>query len=459
MEKDASLYEKLKQLSASDQYPFHMPGHKRNKKAGIIGGAEHLDITEIEGFDNLHHAEGILKKAMEDAAAYFGAEETHFLVNGSSAGILAAVSAAVKEGGTLLLCRNAHMSAYHGAFLRGLKVRSIYPEILETHGFFGGVTPETVEQALIETPEAEAVLLVSPTYEGIISDIRKIVEIVHSYGKIVIVDEAHGAHLGLDKRLPESSVRFGADLVVQSLHKTLPALTQTALLHINGNRVDRELVRRFLRIYQTSSPSYLLMGSIDHCVRTMQAQGKDLFDGFFKALQAFQESLKGLKYLRLADNSIINRPGTEAVDPGKLVILTNTSGYSGNELNRLLLERYNLQMEMAGLHHVIGIATVMDEPEGFDRLSRALLELDAQAPAGKNSDSDDTIEMKGIRLFAEAMAEQRAQEKIIDMKASAEAVYVYPPGIPLLLPGEQATSKTENLIHFYKENNFSIQEG
>ena len=459
MENDDSLYGKLKQLSDSNQYPFHMPGHKRNGKADIIGGAEHLDITEIEGFDNLHHAEGILKKAMEDTAAYFGAEETRFLVNGSSAGILAAISAAVGEGGTLLLCRNAHISAYHAAYLRGLKIRSIYPETSETYGFFCGITPETVEKALKETPQAEAVLIVSPTYEGFISDIRKIVEIVHSYGKILIVDEAHGAHLGLDERLPESSVRLGADLVVQSLHKTLPALTQTALLHMNGNRVDRNCVRRFLRIYQTSSPSYLLMGSIDHCVRIMRKHSREWFDRYFEELQVFHKNLEGLKFLQLVDGSTAKKAGMNAMDPGKLVILTNDSGYSGIELHRLLLERYDLQMEMAGLNHVVGIATVMDEPEGFQRLARALSELDKQAPAEFNRKSVCSVETKGMRLFMETMEEQKAQEKIVDMKASSAAVYVYPPGIPLLLPGEQATPKTMELIQFYKENNFSVQEG
>ena len=270
------LYERLRKYAASDFYPWHMPGHKR--RLVEFDNPFSMDITEIDGFDDLHHPEGILKEAMEEAAAVYGSEKTYFLVNGSSCGILAAVSAAVPPGGKLLMARNCHKSAYHAALLQQARVTYIYPE-LEAEGFYGAVRAEDVEAALQADPDIRAVIVVSPGYEGIVSDIRAIAEAAHAHDCALLVDEAHGAHLpfgkgcGLD--FPASALEMGADAVIQSLHKTLPSLTQTALLHLgrnSGARMDRDRVELYLRIYQSSSPSYIFMASIDHCIRLMAGE-------------------------------------------------------------------------------------------------------------------------------------------------------------------------------------------
>ena len=277
-----------------------MPGHKRKAWGELPAQLYRLDITEIDGFDNLHQPEGILKELQEQAAACCGAEESYYLVNGSTGGILSAVSAALPASGHILMARNCHKSAYHAVYLRNLCTSYLYPKMLEDYDIFDMVSPEQIEEALDKEPDIQAVLLVSPTYEGRISNIRHISEIVHARGIPLIVDEAHGAHLGWSDAVHENSCRQGADLVIQSVHKTLPALTQTALLHVNGTIVDRERLRRFLHIYQSSSPSYLLMASIDNALQYMERDGKKALDIFCSRYAAMCEKLgacKALKFL------------------------------------------------------------------------------------------------------------------------------------------------------------------
>ena len=487
-----SLYQKLKRLDESEEYPFHMPGHKRMDRAGIPGGMAHLDITEIEGFDNLHHAEGILKEAMENAAKLYHSEETYFLVNGSTCGILTAISTAVREKETLILSRNAHASAYHGVYLSGSRIYSLFPDLLEEYGLYGVVRPEEVKRALEAAPEAKAVMITSPTYDGFVSDVEKIAQIVHAYDKILIVDEAHGAHFGLDERLPKSSISCGADLVIHSLHKTLPALTQTALLHVNGTRVDRERLRRFLKIYQTSSPSYLLMGSADHCIRQIQNHAEEWFERFFEYRSAFMEQIQELRYLRIADEKFCTENGMKAMDPGKLLILTQESGYTGKEVQDILLQAYHLQMEMADEYHVVAIMTVMDEWSGLLRLAKALCEIDVSCPAARQSRLEPERQSQegqmtgkasdlvraSMQLLTQVIAGQKEAPPVHTMKEvleaeeaelevvafenspghiAAETIYLYPPGIPLILSGERITRAAVELIQQYRREHLPVQ--
>lgn len=247
------LLDRLMEYGESDAYPFHMPGHKRQAGAGFAGDFPNpfsVDITEIGGFDNLHHPEGILKESMEWAGNVYGADQTYYLVNGSSCGILSAVCGSVSHGGTILMSRNCHKSAYHGVYLGHLRAEYIYPQTIPEFGIQGGLSPEDVRRLLITHPETEAVLVVSPTYDGIVSDIGAIAKIVHEWGIPLIVDEAHGAHFpfGGEARFPVSALELGADVVIQSLHKTLPSLTQTAVMHVNAGFADISRIDRYVHI-------------------------------------------------------------------------------------------------------------------------------------------------------------------------------------------------------------------
>ncbi len=213
-----TLYDSLREYSASDYYGFHMPGHKRVFKPAE-GIPYELDITEIEGFDDLHHAKGILKKAQERAARVFGAQETHFLVNGSTAGILSALLGTTDRGDMVLAARNCHKSVYHALDMQGLTPVYLYPEFDTDAGLNAGITAEDVEEALKMHPQIRAVVIVSPTYDGVVSDVARIAEIVHAYGIPLIVDEAHGAHFGFHPYFPENANTRGADVVIHSIHK------------------------------------------------------------------------------------------------------------------------------------------------------------------------------------------------------------------------------------------------
>ncbi len=259
VQKTEYLDEKLLAYSQTDAYPFHMPGHKRQSMGNWTGEA--IDITEITGFDNLHHAEGILQEAQCRAAETFGADETFFLINGSTAGLLSAICGTVRRGGRLLMARNCHKAVYHAVYLMELKTAYLYPEQTD-FGIQGSISPEQVRDMLEQYPDTEAVLLTSPTYDGVVSDIAAIAALAHEKGVPLIVDEAHGAHFGFSQGFPQKALAFGADLCIESVHKTLPAYTQSALLHYPKNPwIALERVQQALGIYQTTShPRYRWLG-------------------------------------------------------------------------------------------------------------------------------------------------------------------------------------------------------
>lgn len=439
-----------------------MPGHKRRLSGDILNQISQIDITEIDGFDNLHDAEGILKDAQERAARLYGAEESFFLVNGSTCGILSAVGACVPAGGWLMMARNCHKSVYHGAILGNIKTTYLYPSKDSSFPIYKGISVSEVEQGLKAFQEThpgqlpDAVVITSPTYEGAVSDTEGIAGLLHTYGIPLIVDEAHGAHFGMAEGLPETSCRAGADMIVHSTHKTLPALTQTALLHVNGSLVDRRRLKRYLGIYQTSSPSYVLMASIDRAVRLMQTKGCECFRLFFARKEQMNSRLRGLKHL-----AIWQEPGA---DPLKLVVSARHTGISGKQLYDILREEFALQPEMAAGSYVIAILSVMDSQEGFDRLTEALLAIDSRLTAWqedikeetkeKIEDTEDIKDTKTEYSLAEALEEpvEWIVTELSDGRICGDFIYVYPPGIPLLAPGEKITGKhIKKLLQIQKQ--------
>ncbi|MCR5100322.1 MAG: aminotransferase class V-fold PLP-dependent enzyme [Butyrivibrio sp.] len=363
------LYDKLNELAQSDYYPFHMPGHKRNEQAAPFGDIFDLDITEIDEYDNLHDASGIIKNAQDRANKLYGADDTFFLVNGSTCGILSSIFAVCKDYDKLVTSRNCHKSLYHAAYLRKLDLKFVFPEYLNEYGFFGKILPEKIEEVITE--DTKAVFITSPTYEGIVSDIESIVKIAHTKKIPVIVDEAHGAHFAMDKSMPQSALEAGADIVIHSVHKTTAAMTQTALLHVQGNIVDRGQIRRYLRIFQSSSPSYVLMASIDNAVEEMEKNGHLLSEKLNSYNEKIIKKTQDCRYINVLGKDLID-------DPGKIVICVRDDVISGEELYKILREKFHLQMEMAGEKHVLAIITGYDSSIGIDRLVSALNEIDAE---------------------------------------------------------------------------------
>lgn len=460
-----NLYDKLLQYQSSEMYPFHMPGHKRRKDD--FANPFLIDITEIEGFDNLHHAEGILKDAQDRAAALYHSEETYFLVNGSTCGILAAVSACMTRGGKILMARNCHKAAYHAAYLRGLDIEYLYPEKEDIFGINGGIHEDIVEKALEEFQDIQAVMITSPTYDGVVSNVEKIAQIVHRKGIPLIVDEAHGAHFGFHEYFPKSSVEMGADLVIHSLHKTLPSLTQTALLHVNGNRVDRECLRKFLDIYQTSSPSYVFMAGMDSCVCLLEKRGGELFESLRRNLEVFYKQTESLGCIYLANHGLMGKSGIHDFDRSKLVISVRNAGFTGNQLANLLRNRYHLELEMAGGSYGLALTSISDTEEGFLRLSEALKEIDAclENKIEKNTEKS-TLTIEDIVIKNEVWcriheALESPGESVLLEKAEGkicrEFVYLYPPGIPMLVPGEIISREVLGKIRRLVREGYSVQ--
>lgn len=499
------LIDRLEEYGRSDFYGFHMPGHKRRQELGItvFPNPFSVDITEIEGFDNLHHAEGILRESMERAAQIYGADRTYYLVNGSTCGILAAISAAVPEGGTILMARNSHKSAYHGVMLRRLRALYVYPEIFEEYGVQGGIPAGEIDRILREKGKGEtgAVFLTSPTYEGIVSDVERIAETVHSYGIPLIVDQAHGAHFafgegaGKNRRegrlFARSALECGADVVIESVHKTLPSLTQTALLHIKGSRIDRERLEFYLRVYQSSSPSYLLMASIDNCIQYMDSEGRKRLEKSGKRLEQWMERAQGLKCLWILNDSVIGRKAAADRDLSKLVVglrphvreasgeddteeSGRREGYNGTWLAAEVRERFHLEPEMCCDRYVIFMTSLMDSEEGLSRLMEALCTVDRElcektAEERKKRDTDEVkkedgnrtgLEKQDSRLFtwtrnagermnmSEAL---RRPGKHIPLEQAAGLVSrgfltVYPPGVPAIVPGEEISEEALKML-------------
>ena len=464
------LFDKLAAYREAGIYPCHMPGHKREALGRLPSALAGIDITEIEGFDNLHQPEGLLRELQQRAAVLCGAEESFYLVNGSTGGVLSAVSAALPRGGRILMARNCHKSAYHAAYLRGLKISCLYPELLEEYDIYEAVTGDQIRLALEREPDIGAVLIVSPTYEGRIADVAGIARFVHDRGIPLIVDEAHGAHLGLNRRVHENSCQAGADLVIQSVHKTLPALTQTALLHVNGKLIDRELLRRFLRIYQSSSPSYLLMASIDSALDYVENCGEEAYAAFERQYRGMLNNLRKCRHLRFLPED------PERQDLGKLMISVKNTAITGMQLYDILLKSYRIQTEMASGSYVLAMFTLGDGPDGYARMERALLEIDGEL--GKDSGEDR--ESGKEKQLSEALAEMSHggrketdsaipleiawdEEKELTLlsecagRYAGEFISLYPPGIPLTVPGERLTEEMVRDVSRWLEEGLNIQ--
>lgn len=472
MEQEELLLSKLKAYGDTDQYPFHMPGHKRRTDTESLccfPNPFSIDITEIDGFDNLHHPEGILRRSMDWAAKVYGAKQSYYLVNGSSGGILSAISAAVRPGGRILVARNCHKAVYHGIILNRLNASYVYPQILDGLWIQGGISPDDVERALCEQPDIEAVLVVSPTYDGIVSDIRRIARLVHLRGIPLIVDEAHGAHFPFGAgNFPESALYQGADVVIQSLHKTLPSLTQTAILHWQGPYLDRRRLEQFLQMYQTSSPSYVFMASIEACIDQMERMGAETMRGFQKRLAGHRKALEGLSHLKLLSERCIGTAAVAGLDPSKFVVSCQgvckkgEPPMTGEMLAGELRERFGLEMEMAGPDYVTAITTFLDTSRGLERLTEAFLHIDSELDYTSKQNMPyrgDFERTEAVCTPAEAVW-QKQERLLLEScagRVSGEFLYLYPPGIPFVAPGERISKAIIRQVREYQRAGLPVQ--
>lgn len=442
--RNKGLYESLEKLSESDMLPMHMPGHKRRKDDEYLRAlGARFDITEIHGFDDLHAPSGIIKSMEERAASLWGALYSRVLVGGSTCGILSAMYAAAKRGDKIIMSRCCHMSVYHAAELLEFETVYFSPPVDCKTGIYGSVEPDTVKKAIAENSDAVLVILTSPTYEGVISDIAEIADIAHSSNMLLLVDEAHGAHLGMNG-FAEGAVHSGADMVVQSLHKTLSSLTQTAVLHICTDKVDPVRVSHAIDIFETSSPSYILMASADACIKALEERSqREWYDSVYAA----DKKLMQMKNLRLMSKE--NSSAVYDFDISKFTVLTD-GRLSGVRLGEILREQYNIEVEMCAPSYIIAMSGMGDTRQTLERFADALLDIDSKDELfGKTFDSyaPPSVPMK-------AMSPSSALSSVTETvcgndsvgRICAEYITAYPPGVPVLVPGELISDEALNYI-------------
>ncbi len=448
----SNLYDRLKTYGNSDFVPFHMPGHKRNPDKFGMDEVAQIDITEIDGFDDYHYPQEIIKEVQEQAAKVYRTDYSFYLVNGSTAGLLTAISAVTSYGDSIVVARNCHKAVYNAISIRGLMPEYIYPKICDECGILGEIVPEDVVTALEKTG-AKVVVITSPTYEGILSDVAAIAEVCHKNGSVLIVDEAHGAHFNYSGEFPDTAMKCGADIVIESLHKTLPSYTQTAIIHVKSDLVDISSVRRYLSIYQTSSPSYIFMAGINRCIDYMTSEnGQAANREYIKNLKLLREKLRSLKNIRLFE------PQKNCFDYDISKIVLRVPG-KGAYLQEMLLEKYHIQLEMAAADYVIAMTSIGDDFGWYDRLFAALGEIDAGLEGMILTGQYEEIRARVYMAPAKAL-ENVSQEYDLDKscgKIAMECMYAYPPGIPLVYPGEQITDELLEKIGRMRQSGITIK--
>ena len=416
--------------------PFHMAGHKRQKE--WLDGLCELDITEISGADDLHEPSGIIREAQSRAAELFGTISTIFLTGGSTCGVLSAISALCNNGDPIVIARNCHKSVYNACGLKGLKPEYLLPAVKPRLGIYGEILSADVDVAMKKSG-ARVVVITSPTYEGVVSDIKTIGKTVHKNGGVLIVDSAHGAHLGFDDYYPKSARQLGADIVIESAHKTLPCLTGSALLHLCSHRVSYFEIQKNLGIFETSSPSYPILCSIHRALSAICE--KDLFSPYVSRLENFYEQAKSLKLLGIFE--------TADFDKGKIVISTEKAEISGFELKERLLKDYKIELEMAMPLYAVAMTSIADTDEGFGRLITALLEIDG----GLSPRKEPLFIIPPKPVFSEEGSFDPSFRETLPLseaigRVSTEFLWAYPPGSPILAPNEAISEEIFGHISF-----------
>lgn len=447
----------LLELVKEDSVSFHFPGHKgRYTNIDWKNLMPMIDTTETLGMDNLLEPTGIIKESQEEAAKVFGSKYTFYSVNGSTGSNYIALSAVTKRGDKILVQRNCHKSIYNSMILNDLRPVYFFANYNEKYESTTGVNPKDIKKLLDENPDVKAVVLTSPNYYGICSDVEQIAEIVHEREKILIVDEAHGTHIGFSKKYPKSAIEAGADIVIHSTHKTLPSLTQTSLIHVCSDRVDINKMRDRFQLYTTTSPSYLFTLSNEMSIKYMDDIGRKKLDENYDYLLDVRrrlEEIPGVKVLEMD-------PDDETIYDLDISRITVTmDGYKGNELMTILYKDYNIRMEMSDYYTTLAMTTVMNEKSDFEKLIEAISDI---AKRDRNKDFKDiSIDMPKPEIALCPAEAYFGQKKLVNIEDSvgevaATPIIPYPPGVPLLATGELITQEIYEFLLFLLENNINI---
>ncbi len=449
---------------------IHMPGHKggvgvASQYLELVGtGAFEADVVGVEGLDDFHSPTGCIAEAQELAAEAWGVDHTFFLVNGTSTGLHSLVLALCRAGDRLIIPRNVHRSIVGGLILSGAVPVYVQPEFDEASGVLLGVSAGAVGRAIERHPDARGVLVVSPTYYGVISDIKSIAEIAHSHGLPLIVDEAHGAHLGFHPDLPRPSVQMGADAAAQGVHKTAGSFSQGAMLHLKGDRVQLKKVRQYLRLLQTTSPSYLLLSSLDAARFVLANEGRSRLSdviGFGRRIAGTVAALShegyGVRLLEFA-------PGHSfCSDPTRVVINLRGTGLSGYFVERTLRHDFGVQIELSDSENIVLLLSMGDTSEAISHFTTAFETVVRAGPGFPRADGVKACSLPPIpeMVLEPAVAFARPARLVpfdeAENHISGDMIAAYPPGIPVIYPGERLTQAVMDYLREAKSAGIHVQ--
>ena len=455
---------------------FHCPGHKAGKgmhekfKKHVGIQSLRFELTEVLGLDDLHQPHGVLKEAQALAAEAYGADETFFLVNGSTSGNQSMIFGVANPGEEIIIPRNAHKSAISAFIISGAIPVFMLPEYDDYYFIDHNVTIETVEKAMAKYPKAKAVLIVSPTYYGATADLENIISLIHDRGKIALVDEAWGPHLRFHPALPKSAMECGADVVVNSTHKLIGGMSQAAMLHVKGDRVDRSRIAKAARFFTSTSPSCLTLASLDVARMQMATEGEKLLSRTIEYSEWAREKINKIGRVCSFGKELIGKPGVFNFDPTKLTLDFADTGYSGYEINKILRYDYGVQIELQQLFHVLALVTIGNTKEEVEKLVSSVEDI----MLNRRRDTKSHLKRVEIRMGSEfempdwpkrRMSPRKAFispsrmvsiEKAVG-KVCADMITPYPPGIPVICPGEVFTQDIINYIKLEASSGGHIQ--
>ncbi len=462
----APLFEAIRHYCSLDKAPFHTPGHKQGRGIpsdllALLGeNVFRADLTELPEVDNLHDPDGVILEAQALAAEAYGADRSWFLVNGSTCGVETLVMSVCDPGDKILLPRNCHKSAIAGVILSGAVPAYIEPDFDVELGIAHGITPTGLEQALGEHPDAKGVLVVSPTYYGVCCDLQSLATIAHAHGLPLLVDEAHGPHFAFHPQLPLSALEAGADLVVQSTHKVISGMTQASLLHLQGSRIDPNRVRNILQLLQSTSPNYVLMMSLDVARRQMALEGETLLSQTLALADQARTRLNQIPGIRcFGPERIGSAPGFFDFDRTRLTVTVSELGQFGFDAHDWLNDQFHVQPEMSTLHNVVFILSIGNTERDIDRLVESFTALSKHFQGSPQSESMADKMRRLAQLQRPPLAPRRLSpreaffapiHRIPFQQAvghiCAEIISPYPPGIPILVPGEEVTQEAVDYL-------------
>ncbi len=464
----APLYDALNRFYYKNVIPFDVPGHKRGKGANdmqkLFGEkALALDINSLPEMDNLNHPTGVIKEAEELFADAFSAENAFFTVNGTTVAIHAMILSVCKPGDKIILPRNIHKSALNALILCDAIPIYMQAGIIPQFGFVTGISFDIAKNTIDNNLDAKAIFLINPTYYGICSEMEKIIEYAHSKNIIVIVDEAHGAHFNFHNELPQSAMQLGADMSSVSIHKTGGAMTQASALLANSKRIDIEHIRRILNIFHTTSPSYLLMTSLDVARRNLYLNGEKIFTEVLDLVRFAREEINKIDGLYAFGREIIGQMGIYDFDETKLSINVASLGLTGFEVYKIFYEQYNIQLELADVYNILAIISIGDDKENIKYLINCFKDFASKCKVQKQNIDITHIPLENPQCVMTPRAAFYKEKTFVPIdkckgRIIGESIMVYPPGIPILAPGEIITQSAIDYIKFLKSKSTKLTD-